>query len=94
MYGFSNWPGIRYSSNDFSDSFSYNWEVSWKPDCVMDELNIGQPIGTFSCQDAMRLAFDKCDNGGTVEYGCLVYSFSLKNLYDGQDDVSCSLPFL
>ncbi|KAI2608028.1 hypothetical protein GGR54DRAFT_393389 [Hypoxylon sp. NC1633] len=80
-------------SNDFSDPISYNWEVWRKPNCKShDKRNVGQPIPSFSCKEAMRLAVNGCDNGfhgGTVDAGCLQYRFSAVNLDDG----ICSLPF-
>ncbi|KAI2603635.1 hypothetical protein GGR54DRAFT_622514 [Hypoxylon sp. NC1633] len=55
-------------------------------------MNVGQPIPAFSCQDAMRMVLDKCDNenhGGTAVVGCVVYDYSLVNL----GDTDCSSPF-
>ncbi|KAI2618132.1 hypothetical protein GGR54DRAFT_606115 [Hypoxylon sp. NC1633] len=81
---------VQYASNDFSGSISYNWMFSWKPGCVMD----GQAISNAasSCKDAMRTAFEGCDNGGhggTVEFECWVFYFSPVN--QGSD--ICSVPF-
>ncbi|KAI2618380.1 hypothetical protein GGR54DRAFT_152326 [Hypoxylon sp. NC1633] len=96
--GFKDWLGIQFAWNDFSNSTSYNWKVSWKPGCVAGqdstEINVGQPIPMFSCEDAMRLVIEKCNNGfhgGTALAGCLMYSFSAVNM---GDDVSCSSPFV
>ncbi|KAI2627632.1 hypothetical protein GGR54DRAFT_589825 [Hypoxylon sp. NC1633] len=93
--GFKDWPGIQYALNDLFGSISYNWKITWKPNCADGQLtfNVGQPIIGFSCEDAMRLAFDGCNDGGhggTVEVGCLVYHFNPVN----QDDGICSLPFV
>ncbi|KAI2624323.1 hypothetical protein GGR54DRAFT_595982 [Hypoxylon sp. NC1633] len=101
MKGFSgpNWSGIQSAWNDFSnDTISYNWRVSWKPDCVLDgqgTMNIGQPIATFSCQDAMRRAWDDCEEeqGGTFQVLCLEYSIHLVHQGGAGGDSSCSLPF-
>ncbi|KAI2607818.1 hypothetical protein GGR54DRAFT_619692, partial [Hypoxylon sp. NC1633] len=92
---FSNGQAIHYVSNDFFDPISYHWMVLWKPDCVAanGQMNVGQPIPAFSCQDAMRKALEDCDNevhGGVVEVGCLVYYVNPVN----QGDIDCSLPFL
>ncbi|KAI2623173.1 hypothetical protein GGR54DRAFT_596846 [Hypoxylon sp. NC1633] len=98
--GFSgpNWPAIQYALNEFSALISYNWRVSWKSGCVangQDTWNVGQPIPGFTCQQAMRMAFDGCvktgkgGRGGRVVVGCLVFDFSPVNLGGG----SCSLPF-
>ncbi|KAI2615233.1 hypothetical protein GGR54DRAFT_613591 [Hypoxylon sp. NC1633] len=93
--GFGSWPIIQYAFNEFSKPISYNLTVSRKPNCEGGETNVGLPIPTFSCKDAMRLAVDGCDNeneklGGTVEAGCLVYDFRLANKSDSTD---CSLLF-
>ncbi|KAI2601699.1 hypothetical protein GGR54DRAFT_96941 [Hypoxylon sp. NC1633] len=93
----SNGPEIQYTSNEFLDLISYYWKISRKPNCVADQVSVGQPIPGFSCPKAMRLAFDGCNNGGhggTVEVGCLVYRFNPVNRYDGgEDDSDCSLAF-
>ncbi|KAI2622550.1 hypothetical protein GGR54DRAFT_599002 [Hypoxylon sp. NC1633] len=73
--------------------------ISLDPDCQdQDEMNVGQPISSVSCKQAMRTAFDDCNNGGhggtvkgsTANGGCLKYSFSAVNQNDGS---SCGLPF-
>ncbi|KAI2621771.1 hypothetical protein GGR54DRAFT_79194 [Hypoxylon sp. NC1633] len=93
--GFDSGPTIQYAFNDFLGWISYHWMVSWKPNCIAADgqgiMNVGQPIPAFSCQDAMRLAVDGCNNdGGVVEVGCLQYYFHPVN----QSDSSCSLPFV
>ncbi|KAI2601704.1 hypothetical protein GGR54DRAFT_627408 [Hypoxylon sp. NC1633] len=88
-----NGPEILYIINEFMNLVSYVWSVSWKPNCEGDEMNVGQPIAAFSCLDAMRLAFDGCNNGGhggTVEVGCVAYDFNPVNQGDA---TGCSLPF-
>ncbi|KAI2616255.1 hypothetical protein GGR54DRAFT_237689 [Hypoxylon sp. NC1633] len=93
--GFSNWPGIQCAWNDLLGSISYNWEVSWEPNCVadQDQINVGQPTPNFSCQDAMREAWKDCNNGGhggMMKVRCLRYYFSIVNQGDA---TSCSVPF-
>ncbi|KAI0154547.1 hypothetical protein GGR57DRAFT_512050 [Xylariaceae sp. FL1272] len=81
--GSLNWEGIIDKSTDVAQHIGWWWKVEWKTDCkdpTRTFLNLGDPIRSFSCKDAMRMAFDGCtDNGGrggVVEVGCMIYYFS------------------
>ena len=61
-----NWPAIQDASNPFIERNSYNFKVLWKPNCVSTfgkTMNLGQPIPNYSCKQAMRDTFDKCEFG-------------------------------
>ncbi|KAJ8126025.1 hypothetical protein O1611_g7612 [Lasiodiplodia mahajangana] len=81
--GHLGWDGIEDSSKDVGQYIGWYFKVEWKKDCKDPDrtfLNVGQPIKSYSCKEAFRLAFDGCtDNGGRgglVEVGCLQYFFN------------------
>ncbi|KAI9682141.1 MAG: hypothetical protein M1817_000195 [Caeruleum heppii] len=90
------WEAVQDSRNNFGEGNSYNFKVLWKPNCVSttgETMNLGQPIPEYSCKQAMRDSFDKCNNGGRggrVEVGCMEYYFHTVNQETFRPNGYCS----